>query len=125
MTDFTMRRGDTFEESFTLSTGWTGTSFTGGVQFTVRASVPATTVTSDTDAKFVASTDDGSIVFLGNIGTITVAATVATTWNPGTYLWDLQGAISGTVPKVYTIDSGTLTVRPDITRTIPVLVVPP
>jgi hypothetical protein len=65
-----------------------------------------------------ASTSAGTITFIGAVGTITIPASVTNAWDPGVYLWDLQGVVSGATPAVYTLDSGNLTVTGDITRAI-------
>jgi hypothetical protein len=109
-------RGDTFRYSFTLSSTWLGSSFTGGVKFTMRLSKPATATVTDADAFHVASVANGEITFVGAVGTITIPASVTTTWEPRSYYWDLQGVVSGTVPTVHTIDSGQIAVTPDVGR---------
>lgn len=111
-------RGDTFRYSFTLSDDWTGASFTGGVKFTLRTTAPASSVVSDAGVVHQALSTGGSpeITFSGNVGTILIPASATTTWGARSYLWDLQGVVSGTTPTVYTIDSGTISVTPDITR---------
>jgi hypothetical protein len=111
-----LTRGDTFEYSFELSGDWTGAHFSGGVAFTMRTTKPATTVVDDTDAFHQSTVANGEIVFDGAVGTVTITASVTTTWGPRSYFWDLQGIVTGPPDRVYTIDSGSVSVTPDITR---------
>lgn len=109
------RRGDTFVRTFTLATGWTGATFTEGVWFTLRTTVPESSEVSDDAAVYQASVSGGEITFSGAVGTITIPATETNTWPTGRLHWDLQGKVSsGSV--VYTIDSGDIRVAADITR---------
>jgi hypothetical protein len=110
------RRGDTFVRTFTLASPWTGATFTGGVKWTLRAETPASSVVTDADAAAQASVAAGEIAFVGAVGTITIAASVTTTWPTGSLLWDLQGVVAGTPSVVYTIDEGRILIRPDVTR---------
>lgn len=111
-------RGDVFEYSFTLGGGWTGSAFTGGLKFTLRESVPASTVTDDTGALAQASVAGGEITFDGSdtIGTITIASSVTNTWPASKLYWDLQGVVTGSPSTTYTLDIGTILVLSDITR---------
>lgn len=109
-------RGDTFTYSFSLASPWTGATFSGGVKFTLRTSMPASSVTDDNDAVDQASTTDGEIVFSGADGTITIPASRTTSWPARKLLWDLQGVVSGSPDTVYTIDSGYILILGDITR---------
>ena len=109
-------RGDTCKYVFTLSGSWTGASFTGGVKFTLRKTVPRTSEHSDASALHQSSVANGEITFVGAVGTVEIPASMTTNWEPRVYFWDLQGVIAGAVPKVYTIDSGELEVLADIGR---------
>jgi hypothetical protein len=109
------RRGDTFEYSSTLEDDWVGADFTGGVKFTVRSSIPATSVTDDSAALAQVSVAGGGIVFSGADFTVTIAASVTTTWPVGRLYWDMQGVIT-TGSVVHTIASGTIVIQPDVTR---------
>lgn len=110
------RRGDTFVRTFTLSSGWTGATFTGGVKWTLRQQHVESSVTTDADAIDQASVATGEIAFVGAVGTITIPASRTTSWPTGSLYWDLQGVVSGATPIVYTIDDGRIPVRPDVTR---------
>jgi hypothetical protein len=112
------RRGDTFVMSFTLGSSWVGSDFTGGVKFTLRSELVDADVVTDTDAVEQASVATGEIVFVGAVGTITIAAARTTAWPTGSLYWDLQGVITGPPVRVYTIDEGELPVRHDITRSV-------
>jgi preprotein translocase subunit SecF len=112
------RRGDTFVYSFALGNGWIGSDFTGGVKFTLRDELVEASVTTDDDAVDQASVATGEITFVGATGTITIAASRTTAWPTGRLHWDMQGVISGSPAIVYTIDSGTLPIEPDVTRSI-------
>jgi hypothetical protein len=118
MSSLAQVRGDTLIYSFTLSDTWTGASFTGGVRFVMRKTRVPSSTTTDADAFHISSVENGEISFIGNVGTITIAASVTTTWEPVKYYWDLQGVIAGTTPRVFTIDSGFLAVIADIGRGI-------
>lgn len=109
-------RGDTFSYSFTLGSGWTGSDFTGGVRFTLRERIPDSSVTDDADAIDQATTTGGEITFSGATGTVTIPASRTTLWPTKVLLWDLSGTVSGATPLVYTIDSGTILIRGDVTR---------
>lgn len=109
------RRGDTFEYSFTLTNSWVGSDFTGGFVFTLRESVPSSSVTTDAGAVYQASVAGGQIVFVGAAGTITIPNSVTNTWPAKTLHWDMQGKIT-VGSKVHTIDSGEIKILPDITR---------
>jgi hypothetical protein len=93
-------RGRTFSNAFTLSNGWTGATFTGGVVFTIRYG----DVIVDT-----ASTTTGEISFIGGVGTVAFSAARTAAWAyKGTLTWEMVGTVSGAQPLVYTIDSGKL-----------------
>lgn len=110
-------RGDTFEYSFTLQSPWTPAMFTGGLRFTLRTAVTASTVVSDDDAVDKASVANGEITFVGQVGTVLIPASRTTTWpHGGKLLWDLQGIVTGAPNKVYTIEDGTVLIRGDVTR---------
>lgn len=110
------RRGDTFEYSTTLEGGWTFEHFTGGLKFTLRSSLPPSEVTSDADAIDQASTAGGEIVASGTSVEVTIPAARTTNWPTRRLYWDLQGVVAGATPRVYTLASGTIQIRADITR---------
>jgi hypothetical protein len=109
-------RGDTFEYSFTLDSPYSGSTFTGGVKFTLRQSVPDSSEETDTEAVDQASVDTGEITFDGSTGTILIPSTRTTSWPTGKLYYDLQGVISTSPVTVYTLASGQILIRPDITR---------
>lgn len=110
-------RGDTFDYVFQLDNGWEGSHFTGGLKFTLRTSIPPSSETDDDNAVDQASVGTGEITFDGTdtIGTILIPAERTTQWPPGRLVWDIQGRVDG-LPRTYTIDSGEIPVRADITR---------
>jgi hypothetical protein len=110
------RRGDTFSYSVTLGGDWVFADFTGGMKFTLRRHVPASSVTTDDDATDQATTDDDEITGSGATVTIVIPASRTTSWPAGKLYWDLQGVVTGTPDEVYTIDSGTISIEADITR---------
>ena len=111
-------RGDTFPYSTVLQGGWTSEQFTGGLKFTLRKKHPASSVTTDGDADVVAqaSVANGQIVASGTNVAVTIPAEQVTNWPAGKLVWDLQGVITGTPNRVYTIASGVITILPDVTR---------
>lgn len=109
-------RGDTFVYSTTLGNGWFAEHFTGGLKFTLRATLPSSSVVTDLDAVDQGSTTGGEIIASGTAITITIPASRTNRWPPKRLFWDLQGVVAGSVPRVYTIASGTIQIRADITR---------
>jgi hypothetical protein len=108
-------RGDTFSYSFTLGNSWLGSTFTGGVKFTLRSSEASTATVTDADAVHQATVVNGQITFVGAVGTILIPASATTAWPKGRLFWDLQGSVSG-VPTIYTIDYGRILIIADVTR---------
>jgi hypothetical protein len=109
-------RGDTFIYATTLGNGWVAADFTGGLKFTLRTAFPASSVVTDVDAVDQASVAGGEIVASGANLTITIPASRTTEWARGRYLWDLQGVVSGTPNRVYTVAYGTIVILGDVTR---------
>ncbi len=109
-------RGDTFAYSTTLGNGWVAGDFTGGLKFTVRSYVPATSTLDDADALDAVSVAGGGIVASGTSVTVTIAASRTTLWPAKRLYWDLQGVVAGPTPLVYTIAGGTIRVMSDVTR---------
>lgn len=109
-------RGDTFRRTFTLGGGWVGSDFTGGVVMTFRKRQPLSTVTDDTGAMEKASVATGEIVFTGADGEVIIPADRTTLWDTGRIYFDVQGIVSGSPDRVYTLDAGTIVVIKDITR---------
>lgn len=107
-------RGDKFEFSFTCS--WTAAQLPGGLKFTLREGVPESSVTDDADAVDQATTASGEITWSGSVVTVKIPASRTNTWPTGRLIWDVQGVDGDIPPGVYTIDSGTIVVQPDITR---------
>lgn len=112
------KRGATFRYTFTLGNSWTGATFTGGVKFTLREQIPASTVHDDADAVDQGSVATGEITFVGAVGTIVFPASRTTSWPAKKLFWDLQGVISGAEPDVKKVDSGTILIDGDVTRSV-------
>jgi len=119
------RRGTTFERRFPISPPWTGDSFTGGVKFTLRRSIPEdSSVLNDDDAVDQATAEAGEITFEGEgteedpcYVTITIPASRTNLWPLGRLVWDVQGTVTDDPDDlVYDLDYGTLPVRGDVTR---------
>jgi hypothetical protein len=113
------RRGAEFKYTFTLGNGWTSSMFTGGLIFTLRTRIPASTVLDDTDAAVVAqaSVAGGEITFsTTTVGTILIPGADTKTWPTGRLYWDLQGIVT-TGARVLDVDDGTITIIGDVTRT--------
>jgi len=117
-TKLTAVRGDTFVYTFTI-TGATGTTFTGGVKFTVRQTIPETSEVTDTNALYQGSVTGGQISITGTAGTLTVPASATTLWPVGSWVWDLQGTITGPPVQSYTLAGGRIIVSADVTRSAP------
>ena len=117
-TKLTATRGDTFVYTFTL-TGATGATFTGGVKFTIRSTYPESSEVTDTAALYQGSVSGGQIAFVGAAGTLTVPASATTAWPVGSWVWDLQGSITGPPVQSYTLASGRIVVSADVTRSAP------
>jgi len=113
------RRGDEFKYTFTLGNGWTSTMFTGGMKFTLRTSIPASSVVTDTDAVDQASVATGEITFSSaTVGTVLIPGARTTAWPAKNLFWDLQGYVTvGARPL--TADDGTILIRGDVTRSAP------
>lgn len=111
-------RGDTFVYSTTLGNDWVAADFTGGIKFTLRTSLPASSVTTDADSGVVAqvSVAGGGIVASGADLTITIHESVTTAWPVGRLYWDLQGVVTGSPNRVYTVAAGTILIQSDVTR---------
>jgi hypothetical protein len=109
-------RGDTFDYDFTLGAGWVFADFTGGLKFTLRTRAPSSSTTSDADAVDQATSGGGGITGSGTSGNVLIPASRTTAWPSGRLYFDLQGIVSGTPNRVYTLDSGTITIVADITR---------
>lgn len=112
-------RGDEFKYTFTLGNGWTSTMFTGGVKFTLRTSIPASTVVTDTDAVDQASVAGGEITFSSTtVGTVLIPGSRTTAWPAKRLYWDLQGYVTiGARPL--TADRGSVLIIGDLTRAAP------
>lgn len=110
------RRGDTFRRTFQLGNDWVGSDFTGGVKFTLRTAIPASSVTDDTGAIYQASVAGGEISITGANGVIVIAAEDTHEWPAENLHFDLQGTITGTPNVVHTIDQGTIRILGDVTR---------
>lgn len=115
------RRGTRFRYSSTLEDGWTSSMFTGGILFTLRTRIPASSVVDDTDAGVVAqvSLADGGIVFSSATAfTVTIPASVTTNWPTKRLVWDMQGIITASPEDdVEDIAAGSVVILGDVTRT--------
>jgi hypothetical protein len=110
-------RGDTFNYNAELGNDWVVADFTGGLKFTLRRTIPLSSVVTDADAIDQATSGSGEIVGSGANISITIPASRTTAWPAGKKLvWDLQGVVAGATPRVYTIASGEITIRGDVTR---------
>jgi len=111
------RRGTEFRYHFTLGGGWTYTMFTGGLKFTLRKSLPPSSVTDDADAVDQATLAGGEITFSDlTSGTVLIPGSRTTSWPSGMKLfWDLQGEVL-TGARVLDIDAGTVVINGDVTR---------
>ncbi len=109
-------RGDTFERSFTLKSPWSGNHFTGGVRFTLRRHTAQSAEVDDDGAVDQATTDADEVTFDGIVGTVLIPAERTNAWPVKKLIWDLQGIVSGDPDRVYTIDSGVITILADVTR---------
>lgn len=109
-------RGDEFRYSFTLNDGWTAAMFTGGIKFTLRSKLPASSEVNDARAIYQASVARGEITFSDDTsGTILIPGARTTLWPAQRLYWDLQGVIT-IGSRVLTIDSGDIEIRADVTR---------
>jgi hypothetical protein len=110
-------RGDTFEYSTTLLDGWTAETFTGGLRFTLRTRYPESSVADDTGAVASVTTTTGEIVAAGTAVAVTIPASATKLWPAKKLVWDLQGIVTGSPNKVYTIAMGDIVIDPDVSRT--------
>lgn len=110
------RRGDTFDYSLTLTSPWTFATFTGGMKCTIRTALPESSEVTDSAAMAQATTTAGGITGADAVVRIVFPASVTNLWTVGSHYIDLQGTISGATPLVYTVDSGTIYVTADVTR---------
>jgi hypothetical protein len=113
------RRGTEFKYDSALTAGWTEAMFTGGIVFTLRKRLPASSVVDDTDSDVVGqvSVADGGIVFTSPTEfTVTIPGSVTTSWPTRTLYWDMQGIVA-TGNRVLDIAAGTVLVVADVTRT--------
>lgn len=113
-------RGDTFDRSVPLLGDWLCADFTGGFKFTLRRSIPSSSTIDDTGAVDQASTETDDITCEEATCTVAFSAARTTAWPTRTLVWDLQGVITGETEDdedvVYTIDSGTILIVGDVTR---------
>jgi hypothetical protein len=109
-------RGDTFDYDFTIGSGWVFADFTGGLKFTLRTREPSSSTVADTDATDQATSAGGEVTGSGAAGNVLIPASRTTAWPSGRLYWDLQGIVTGTPNRVYTIDKGTIVIVADITR---------
>lgn len=112
-------RGDTFgtedmPRQFTLGNGWVGSDFE-DVWMTFRTTIPGSSTVTDDDAVDQASVLGGEITFVGALGSVVIPAARTTAWPaPKTLYYDVQAEkLNG---EIVTIDSGTIPILADITR---------
>jgi len=93
-----LARGDTLIVEFTLDAPWTPEHFTGGIFFTVRGSLPPSTVLDDDDVLGQCSTlgDDPGIEFTGQDGVATIDADVTRFWPSRPLYWEFRGVVAET-----------------------------
>ena len=118
-------RGTSFARTSVLSEGYNEASFTGGVKFTLRTTIPASTVLDDTGAVAQATEADG-LTFDGDgtaedlcVVTIRFPASATKLWPMAKLVWDLKGTILGVGDdddEVFQLGSGTLLVLGDVGR---------
>lgn len=114
------RRGTEFRYYFTLENSWVYTMFDGGLLWTLRKSIPISSVLDDTDAGVIAqaSLEEGEIIFSSpTAGMILLPASTTKTWPVKTLPWDLQGTVLGSPDRVFDIAAGELPILGDVTRT--------
>lgn len=114
------RRGAEFKYNFTLGNGWTASMFTGSLKFTLRSTLPESSVTTDVvganGCVDQASVSGGEITFSDTThGTILIPGSRTTAWPGRTLFWDLQGIVT-VGNRVLDIDAGTISVVKDVTR---------
>ena len=118
MTNWTVAKGDTMEETATLTAAGAAYNLTGcTLWWTLKRDVSA----DDTDALIKlywvsGGASDGITVATPANGQALVTLTPAQTDALGaaTYQWDLQ--LKDGANRVFTVDSGQLVVKPDVTR---------
>jgi hypothetical protein len=126
MTDLApFKRGTSFARTCVLPEGYTGDNFTGGVKFTLRTTIPASTVLTDADA-VAQATEAAGITFEGAgtaldlcVVTIRFSAAVTKLWPLAKLVWDLKGKILGIDDEpddVAELGSGTIQILGDVTR---------
>lgn len=112
-------RGDAFDKTVTLDGA--ASYYTGGLRFTLRRTIPASTVVTDADAVAKATTSpgegiEGEVFVDGANVRVYFASSVTNGWPVGRLYWDLQGKVTDGA-GLKTIDSGEIMIRADITRT--------
>ena len=104
--DLTMTRGDTVTLTCTL----TDAEFADGdeVRWTAKRSI------EDLDSAAVISRSGDQVTVDGATATVTINPADTVDLDPVVLRWDWQ--VTTATGDVYTLDAGTLTVRPDVTR---------
>jgi hypothetical protein len=95
--------------------------FDGGIRFTLRKRIPASTVLDDTDDDVVAQVSDapgGGIVFSSETDfEVVIPGSLTNTWPLKPTHWDMQGIILATPNnRVLDIAWGTVPVQGDVGR---------
>jgi hypothetical protein len=108
-------RGDEFRYTFTLGNSWVASMFTGGLLWTLRSSIPASTVLTDADAVDQAELGDEITFSSTTVGTILIPGARTKLWPARRLFWDLQGVVT-VGARVLTIDRGEIQIVGDVTR---------
>ncbi len=109
--DLTHVRGDTFSRKIGLSGGLLASGFE-EVWFTVRATLPTSDETDDTDALSSGTLTGGEISVTGSSEwTIDI---ISPNWGVGRLYYDVQ--VRSGSGQIFTITKGTLRVFDDVTR---------
>lgn len=117
------RRGDPFVYKGVLDGGWQNAMFPGGFKFTLRAFLPPTSQTTDTDTFPAGGVIDqatsaaGEITFSDAVTFFVTFLSMRTTnWPARKLFWDMVGTVDS--GHSYTLDSGTIQILPDVTRSV-------
>jgi hypothetical protein len=118
MTDLaSQRRGDPFEYSSALTGSWIESMFAGGFKFTLRRFIPDSSVVTDQDSEgYIDQGTNAEITFQDPTHfTVAFPSSRTTAWPIGKWFWDFVGTVDE--DHSYTIDSGTVLITGDVTRT--------
>ena len=107
-------RGRTLKRLTTLAEPWLGTSFPGGIKFTLRTEITQSGIGDDRDAVAQATAAGGEITSVGNVVTVELAPRRSRGWPLGVLYWDLVGIVNA--DEIHTIDSGTIEIVGAVTK---------